>query len=86
MGNRNTNRNVAIVRDVAKSMGATVLEVKNSFKHHGIRIRTKDGVVFWMRVSMGYIEPYKQKGWTRQAINRAVHRREHEKQLAGRRG
>lgn len=75
MSTRNINRNVTAVRDVAKSMGARVLTIRNSRKHHNVRIRTSEGVEFWMRVSQGRIDPFKQKGWVRQAINRANARR-----------
>jgi hypothetical protein len=62
---------LVIVRDVAREMGATVLEVRASAKHPGVRIRTREGAEFWMRVSLGKTEPYKQGGWVRQAIRRA---------------
>lgn len=73
MNNARTSKRdtVAIVRDAARQMGATVLEIRKSTKHPGLRIRTREGVEFWMRVSQGKIEPYKQRGWLRQAINRA---------------
>ena len=71
MGTRSKRDTLVIVRDVARSMGATVLEERNSMKHPGVRIRTREGAEFWMRVSQGKIEPYKQRGWVRQAIRRA---------------
>ena len=75
MSTRDINRNVFAVREAARSMGARVLAVENRRKHHGVRIRTREGVEFWMRVSLGRIDPFKQKGWVRQAINRANARR-----------
>lgn len=71
MAARTKRDTVAIVRDAARSMGATVLEVKKSMKHPGVRLRTDQGAEFWFRVSQGKAEPYKQRGWLRQAINRA---------------
>lgn len=70
-----TRTNGDIVRDVARKMGAKVVGTRRSHKHPGLLIRTRDGVEFWMRVSLGKIEPYKQRGWVRQAINRASKRR-----------
>jgi hypothetical protein len=75
MGTRSKRDTVVIVRDAAKAMGATVLEVRKSLRHPGIRLRTAEGVEFWMRVSQGKIEPYKQRGWVRQAIRRANKRK-----------
>lgn len=71
MGTRIANPNVAAIKLAARRMGATVLKVEHSPKHHGVHIRTREGVEFVMRVSKGRIDPFKQKGWTRQAINRA---------------
>ena len=72
MGARSNRDTLSIVRAVANKMGATVLAVRKSRKHPGVRIRTSNGVEFWMRVSQGKtIEPYKQSGWVVQAIRRA---------------
>jgi len=76
MSTRSINPNVTAIKAAARVMGATVLRVEHSPKHHGVHIRTRDGVEFVMRVSKGRIDPFKQKGWTRQAINRATRRKE----------
>lgn len=69
MSTRIVNPNVAAIKKAAREMGAVVLKVEHS-KHHVVHIRTKEGVEFAMRVSKGRIDPFKTKGWTRQAINR----------------
>jgi hypothetical protein len=75
MGNKNINRNVAVVRAAAERLGATVIRVHNGRKHHTIHILTAEGVTCKMHVSAGYVDPYKQTGWVRQAINRAPGRK-----------
>jgi hypothetical protein len=75
MGNANINRNVTVVRRAAEAMGATVIRIHNGRKHHTVHIKTAEGIVVLMRVSAGYVDPYKQKGWVRQIINRAPGRR-----------
>lgn len=71
MPTRSKRDAVVIVQDTAREMGATVLEVRKALRHPGVRLRTREGVEFWMRVSQGKVEPYKQRGWVRQAIRRA---------------
>jgi len=77
MGTRHTTKRdtLVIVRDAARSMGATVIGIKKSMKHPGIMLRTDKGVEFTLRVTQGKTEPHKQIGWLRQAINRANKRK-----------
>ena len=75
MAARSKRDAIVVVQNAAKSMGAEVLEVRKSLRHPGIRLRTSEGVEFWMRVSQGKTEPYKQRGWVRQAIHRANKRK-----------
>ena len=71
MGARTSRDTIVIVREAARAMGATVIGIRKNLRHPGIHIRTNKGAEFWMRVSQGKTEPYKQRGWVRQAINRA---------------
>lgn len=80
MGVRNINRNVLLVIRTAEALGSELVRVHNARKHTQVVMRTPSGVEFSLRVSQGYIEPYKQKGWVRQAIRRADGRAEHYRQ------
>lgn len=74
MGHQNSNHNVAIVRRAAVKLGAKVLRVRGTGKHNILLIETAEGLTFWFNVSQGHIDPFKQRGWLRQAVTNAAAR------------
>lgn len=76
MGKRNRNHNVAVARRAANELGATVLSVRGSGKHHNMQVETSDGIKLWLRLSKSTTDPYKQRGWVRQAIVNAAVRQQ----------
>jgi hypothetical protein len=68
---------LAVVRRAVQELGAKVVAERAGRKHDSIQIETSDGITFWMRVSQGNgVDPMKQKGWVRQAINNAATRQQ----------
>lgn len=73
--NRNRSRTLASVRREVAERGGHVLEVITGGKHDTVVIETADGIQLRMHLSRSIIDPYKQRGWVRQAMTNASARR-----------
>lgn len=71
------NPNLPIVREAARSLGATVLSAVEGRKHLKVALRTKAGATFNMSIQHGKVDAYLITGWLRQKVRRADARYPH---------
>lgn len=64
-------RNLSAVAHAIKELGGDVVQYLHSRKHIRVKFRTPAGAEDWIQVSNGPVDPYKLKGWARQAMMRA---------------
>jgi hypothetical protein len=63
------NRNVRTVQQAVKALGGMVLFVHYGRKHIHVRIKTREGAEVGMAVQQAPTDPYKLRGWVRQAMS-----------------